>query len=70
MSYEGLLKTRKVLAHPSGLHYKVEYIGVTEADLQLSIKNIEIPLDFQLFRNDSLINQGQEYIFIVYKNDI
>jgi len=36
----------------------VEYIGVTEAYLRLRIKNIGIPLDFQLFRDDSLLQQG------------
>ncbi|OFY65356.1 MAG: hypothetical protein A2Y71_08130 [Bacteroidetes bacterium RBG_13_42_15] len=44
---------------PTVISLKSEYVGVTEADLRLSIKNLELPLGFQLFRDDSLVGQGQ-----------
>jgi len=45
--------------NPSMILLTSEYVGVTEADIQLSIKNLELPVDFQLFRDDSLLMQGQ-----------
>ncbi|MEJ2051961.1 MAG: hypothetical protein P8Y60_19385, partial [Calditrichota bacterium] len=35
-----------------------EYVGVTEADLRLQTKNNEANTQYQLFRDDSLISDG------------
>jgi hypothetical protein len=35
-----------------------EYVGVTEADILMKIKNIEENTQYRLYRNDSMINSG------------